>query len=62
MTPAPILTSRICRDPADNALLGCAPTARADYLILDNRDLLDLHPFLNLLIVLPRDFESLLND
>lgn len=59
VTPAPSFTPQISRDPADNVVLGCALTAHADYLVTGDRDLLDLHPFPNLHIVSPRDFESL---
>jgi putative PIN family toxin of toxin-antitoxin system len=62
VNPAPNLTPKICRDPADNEVLGCAITARVDYLVTGDRDLLDLHPHRSLPIVSPRDFESLFAD
>jgi predicted nucleic acid-binding protein len=37
-------------------------SARADYLDTGDRDLLDLHPFRDLPIVAPRDFESLFTE
>ncbi len=47
----------ICRDQEDNMLLECCKTARADYLITGDRDLLELEklPF-RLMIVTPRRF------
>ncbi len=60
--PAPSLTPRVCRDPTDNIILGCALTAQADNLVTRDREPLDLHPFHNLPIVSPRDFESLFAD
>jgi putative PIN family toxin of toxin-antitoxin system len=62
VSPAPNLTPKACRDPADNTVLGCALTARVDHLVTGDRDLLDLHPFRDLPIVSPRDFESLFPD
>jgi len=59
VTPVAKMTPRVCRDPTDNIILGCALTAQADYLVTGDRDLLDLHPFHNLSIVSPRDFELL---
>jgi putative PIN family toxin of toxin-antitoxin system len=62
VTPAPSQVPRVCRDPTDNVVLGCALTAHADYLVTGDRDLLDLHPFHSLPVVSPRDFESLFAD
>ena len=62
VAPDSTLIPSVCRDPADNAVLGCALTAQVDYLVTGDRDLLDLHPFRNLPIVPPRDFESLFVD
>jgi putative PIN family toxin of toxin-antitoxin system len=58
VTPVPSLVPKICRDPADNAILGCALTARADFLVTGDRDLLDLHTYRNIPILSPRDFEA----
>ncbi len=53
------MSPRVCRVPTDNIVLGWSLTAEADYLVTGDRDLLDLHPFHNLSIVSPRDFELL---
>ena len=47
----------ICRDPADNMLLECCLESKADILISDDRDLLDIKvlPF-HLKILTPRKF------
>jgi putative PIN family toxin of toxin-antitoxin system len=62
VTPDPTLIPTICRDPDDNVVLGCALNAKADHLVTGDRDLLVLHPFRNLSIVSPRDFETLFAD
>lgn len=62
VTLVPSFTPQICRHLADNVVLGCALTAHADYLVTGDHDLLDLHPFPDLHIVSPRDFESLFAD
>jgi putative PIN family toxin of toxin-antitoxin system len=59
VTPPARMTPQVCRDPTDNIILGCALAAQADYLVTGDHDLLDLHPFHNLSIVSPRDFELL---
>ena len=40
---APALTSRVCRDPDDDAVLACAKSASADLIISGDQDLLVLH-------------------
>jgi putative PIN family toxin of toxin-antitoxin system len=57
--PDATLTPEVCRDPADNVVLGCALTAGVDYLVTGDHDLLDLRPFRGISIVRPREFESL---
>ena len=59
--PSPLVQS-VCRDPDDDAILACALEARADYLVTDNVDLLELKVFKGIRIVTPRDFELLFND
>lgn len=48
---------RLCRDPKDNMVLECCLSARADYLISSDRDLLEIEhlPF-NLKIINPRKY------
>jgi putative PIN family toxin of toxin-antitoxin system len=50
-----------CSDPDDNKFLATAVGGRADYLVSgDVGDLLHLHQFQGVLIVSPREFESIL--
>ncbi|MGC8756566.1 MAG: putative toxin-antitoxin system toxin component, PIN family, partial [bacterium] len=53
----PITKLQICRDPEDNMLLECCLTAKADFLITGDKDLLVLKklPF-NLNIIPPREY------
>jgi len=46
----------VCRDPNDNKLLELAVSGRATHLITGDSDLLTLHPFQNIDIVMPRIF------
>jgi len=52
----------ICRDPDDDAILSCALSAEADYLVTGDADLLELETFKGIKIITPRDFELLFND
>ncbi len=52
----------ICRDRDDDAILACALSAEADYLVTGDADLLELGTFKGIKIVTPRDFELLFND
>ncbi len=49
-----------CRDPKDNFLLELAVTAKADYLITGDSDLLDLSPFRKVHIIRAKEFETIL--
>lgn len=49
--PAPALTSRVCRDPDDDAVLACAKAASADLIISGDQDLLVLQAFEGIQIV-----------
>jgi uncharacterized protein len=42
---APDLTSRVCRDPDDDAVLACAKAAKADLIVSGDQDLLVLQMF-----------------
>ena len=48
---APALTSRVCRDPDDDAVLACAKAASADLIISGDQDLLVLQAFEGIQIV-----------
>jgi putative PIN family toxin of toxin-antitoxin system len=52
----------ICRDREDDAILACALSAEADYLVTGDADLLELGIFKRIKIIKPRDFELLFND
>jgi putative PIN family toxin of toxin-antitoxin system len=58
----PELEAPICRDSNDDKILACSLAAEADYLVTGDADLLDLRSFRNILIISPRDFESLFVD
>lgn len=51
VVPTPALTSRVCRDPADDAVLACAKAASADLIISGDQDLLVLQAFEGIQIV-----------
>lgn len=53
--PLPV-DSRICRDPADAAILGTALAAKADMLVTVDRDLLEITAKVGVDIVNPREF------
>lgn len=48
----------ICRDTDDDNVLACA-TAKADYLVTGDSDLLVIKSYRSIKIVTPRDFEAL---
>lgn len=56
-----IKIERTCRDADDDddAILACAHTAKADYLVTGDNDLLVINKFKDIAILLPRDFELL---
>lgn len=45
-----------CRDPKDNIVLETAITAKADFIVTNDIDLLILNPFHNISIVTPKEF------
>jgi putative PIN family toxin of toxin-antitoxin system len=54
---APVLSNiAICRDPKDDKFLNLAIDANASCIITGDKDLLVLHPFENIPILLPSDF------
>jgi putative PIN family toxin of toxin-antitoxin system len=56
------VVSGICRDPDDNAILSCALSAKADYLVTGDSDLLELKEFHGIKILTPAAFELLFED
>ena len=49
-------TISICRDPKDNKFLELAVSGNARYIITGDKDLLELHPFREVLILSSTDF------
>jgi putative PIN family toxin of toxin-antitoxin system len=52
---------KICRDPADNAILACAQSARANFIISWDKDLLSLSPFQGIPVLTPAEFLLILS-
>jgi len=50
---------RICRDPDDDMVIACAVDANADYIVTGDEDLLILKRYKDIVIINPRNFESL---
>lgn len=44
------------RDPKDNPILECAVSGRAAFIIIGDKDLLQLNPFRSIHILTPKDF------
>ena len=55
--PAPI--ARTCRDKDDDMIIACAVSADADYIVTGDEDLLVLKRYKNIVIIKPRNFETL---
>jgi len=53
---------RQSRDRADDAILGCALAARAEFMVTGDDDQLSPRTFRGIRIVRPRDFEALFAD
>lgn len=53
-----VKVTSICRDADDDNILACALTAKADYLVTGDADILVLKNFKGIKIVTPRDFEA----
>lgn len=49
----------ICRDPKDDKFLEVAISGNATYLVTGDKDLLELHPFRDVLILTPSQFLTL---
>ena len=54
--------SAVCRDPDDDQILSCALSAKADYLVTGDSDLLELKEFHGIRILTPGAFELLFED
>jgi putative PIN family toxin of toxin-antitoxin system len=52
----PVLPRQICRDKNDDFILSLADTAKAQYIITGDNDLLELKRYKNTKIIMPRDF------
>ncbi len=49
-------TVRACSDPKDDKFLDLAINGRADLIITDDRDLLELNPFQDITIITPAEY------
>ncbi len=49
----------ICRDKNDDMVIACAVSADADYIVTGDEDLLVLKRYKNIIIIKPRNFETL---
>ena len=58
----PSLVCGVCRDPDDDQILSCALSAKADYLVTGDIDLLELKEFRGIKILKPAAFELLFDD
>jgi len=54
--------SGVCRDPDDEQILSCALSAKAEYLVTGDFDLLELKEFHGIKILTPGAFELLFED
>jgi putative PIN family toxin of toxin-antitoxin system len=52
------LPKPICRDPDDDIFIGTALSAKADYIVSGDKDLLSLKEIMNTKIVTPREFNE----
>ncbi len=48
------------RDPDDNMILACALEGNVDYIVSRDKDLLSVHPFRGIDIIIPEDFYNIL--
>ncbi|MBI5379195.1 MAG: putative toxin-antitoxin system toxin component, PIN family, partial [Nitrospirae bacterium] len=47
---------KVCRDPDDDAILGCAVEGRANYLVTGDQDLLVLREYMGVHIITARHY------
>lgn len=52
----------ICRDQNDDMIIACAIDATADYIVTGDEDLLILKKYKDIIIINPRNFETLFAD
>jgi uncharacterized protein len=57
-----VIAKGVCRDPDDDAILACAATAKVDYLVTGDKDLLELKTFRGIRIIPPKELECLFPD
>ena len=48
-----------CRDKDDDLILSCALSAKAEFLVSGDRDLLEIKEYKGMKIISPRDFETM---
>lgn len=53
---------RICRDPDDDMIIGCAIDSAADYIVTGDEDLLILKKYKDIIILNPRNFAAIFAD
>ena len=53
---APKITVKVCRDEKDNKFLECAESAKADYIVSGDEDLLYLKEFKSTRIITAKEF------
>ena len=53
---APKITVKVCRDEKDNQFLECAESAKADYIVSGDEDLLYLKEFKSTRIIAAKEF------
>jgi len=51
--------TNVCRDTDDDNIIACAVSAKADYLVTGDSDLLVIRRYQGIKIITPRDFEAL---
>jgi putative PIN family toxin of toxin-antitoxin system len=61
LTPLTVSVSGVASHPEDDLILATAVSARADYLVTGDRQLLALQSFQGVQIVSPREFLAVLN-
>jgi uncharacterized protein len=60
-TPGMLSLTGICRDPKDDIFIACAVEGQADYIVSNDRDLLDLASYGGISIIRPETFVAQLD-